>query len=61
MEGSSNLWIPSITCTTGGCAGKRTYNHGASSTYVPNGQILKIQYGTGSLFFRSIFYKFGLQ
>jgi len=48
--GSSNLWIPSKSCnTTASCNGKTAYNHAASTTYVPNGQSLAIQYGTGSM------------
>ncbi len=46
--GSSNLWVPQVGCSTGGCAGKNHYDTSASSTYVPNGQAFSIQYGTGS-------------
>jgi len=47
--GSSNLWIPSAPCSDAGCQGKLKYNHGASSTYVANGESISIQYGTGSM------------
>jgi hypothetical protein len=46
--GSSNLWVPQVGCSAGGCAGKNHYDTSASSTYVPNGQAFSIQYGTGS-------------
>jgi hypothetical protein len=47
--GSSNLWVPSTTCTDAGCKGKDKYNSAASSTYVKNGKPITIQYGTGSM------------
>jgi hypothetical protein len=47
--GSSNLWVPSTTCTDLGCKGKDKYNSAASSTYVKNGKPITIQYGTGSM------------
>ncbi len=46
--GSSNLWVPQVGCSQGGCAGKNHYDSSQSSTYVPNGQQFNIQYGTGS-------------
>jgi len=46
--GSSNFWIPSVTCSAAGCQGKNKYNASASSTYQKNGQSWFIQYGTGS-------------
>jgi cathepsin D len=49
--GSSNLWVPSVSCKTADVACKfhNKYNSAASSTYVPNGQPFAIQYGSGSL------------
>ncbi|KAH8244779.1 hypothetical protein KR032_000316 [Drosophila birchii] len=47
--GSSNLWIPSISCTVSGCANHQTYNQTASSTYQANGTYFSITYGTGSV------------
>ncbi|KAH8289593.1 hypothetical protein KR054_007596 [Drosophila jambulina] len=47
--GSSNLWIPSVSCTSGGCADHQTYNQSASSTYQANGTYFTITYGTGSV------------
>jgi len=45
--GSSNLWVPSKTCTN--CkTGAPAYDSGASSSYVKNGQNFQLQYGTGN-------------
>jgi hypothetical protein len=46
--GSSNLWVPEVGCSTGGCSGKDTYDSSRSSSYVANGKAFSIQYGTGS-------------
>jgi len=43
--GSSNLWIPSSTCTN--CGLKPKYKSAASSTYQANGTIFDIEYGSG--------------
>ena len=45
--GSSDLWIPSSSCTTT-CSGFDTYSHSASSTYIANGKTFSITYGDGS-------------
>jgi len=47
--GSSNLWVPSVSCTDAACNGKHKYNSALSSTYVANGEPITIQYGTGSM------------
>ncbi|XP_017034057.1 lysosomal aspartic protease [Drosophila kikkawai] len=47
--GSSNLWIPSVNCTSAGCYDHQTYNQTASSTYQANGTYFSITYGTGSV------------
>jgi hypothetical protein len=42
--GSSNLWVPNKSPFL---AFKNVYNHGKSSSYVKNGTVFKIQYGSG--------------
>ena len=45
--GSSNLWLPSTSCTN--CPSTATkYDAAASTTYVANGEAFSIQYGAGS-------------
>lgn len=44
--GSSNLWVPSKQCTNCGFL-KPSYNNAKSSTYVANGTIFDIEYGSG--------------
>jgi len=43
--GSSNLWVPSKKCTN--CGSKSLYDSSASSSYVANGTVFKIEYGSG--------------
>jgi hypothetical protein len=45
--GSSNLWIPSSTCSS--CGSHAKYDHSQSSTYVSNGTDFEIRYGSGSV------------
>ncbi|XP_053181165.1 pepsin A-like [Scomber japonicus] len=47
--GSSNLWVPSIWCTSQGCQNHQKFDPYKSSTFVWNGQPLSIYYGTGSM------------
>lgn len=50
--GSSNLWVPSVDCTSN-CGGvffhKNEYDSSKSSTYVANGTAFDIEYGSGSV------------
>ena len=48
--GSSNLWVPAKDCTNcgGKIVGKKTkYDDSKSSTYVADGKLFEIQYGSG--------------
>ncbi|XP_072212396.1 cathepsin E [Excalfactoria chinensis] len=47
--GSSNLWVPSIYCTSKACTKHARFHPSRSSTYQPLGFPFSIQYGTGSL------------
>jgi hypothetical protein len=44
--GSSDLWIPSASCDKS-CASKSKYTASKSSTYVANGTVFDIEYGSG--------------
>ncbi|XP_054464971.1 pepsin A-like [Anoplopoma fimbria] len=47
--GSSNLWIPSVYCSSQACENHRKFNPQQSSTFKWGNQGLSIQYGTGSM------------
>jgi len=47
--GSSNLWVPSSTCTTVACKLHNQYNATASSTYKANGTKFDLVYGSGEV------------
>ncbi|XP_078098066.1 gastricsin-like [Mustelus asterias] len=47
--GSSNLWLPSIYCSSPACKNHRKFNPTKSSTFTTNRQPFSIAYGSGSL------------
>ncbi|XP_068589485.1 pepsin A-like [Cebidichthys violaceus] len=47
--GSSNLWVPSVYCSSQACNNHRKFNPQQSSTFHWGDQTLSIQYGTGSM------------
>ncbi|XP_068439235.1 pepsin A-like [Clinocottus analis] len=47
--GSSNLWVPSVYCSSKACKKHDKFNPGTSSTYRHNGGAVHIRYGTGCM------------
>ncbi|XP_026771141.3 pepsin A-like [Pangasianodon hypophthalmus] len=47
--GSSNLWVPSVYCSSTACNNHARFNPQKSSTFQATNQPLSIQYGTGSM------------
>ncbi|KAG8505705.1 Pepsin A [Galemys pyrenaicus] len=47
--GSSNLWVPSVYCSSPACTNHNRFNPKKSSTYKPTRQSVSIAYGTGSM------------
>ncbi|KAL7828585.1 hypothetical protein SRHO_G00322190 [Serrasalmus rhombeus] len=48
-SGSSNLWVPSVYCSSKACQNHNKFNPSDSSTFQNSNQALSIQYGTGSM------------
>ncbi|NXA42461.1 PEPA protein, partial [Eudromia elegans] len=47
--GSSNLWVPSVYCSSAACGDHRRYNPALSSTYRGTAGSVSTWYGTGSM------------
>ncbi|CAK0804289.1 unnamed protein product, partial [Prorocentrum cordatum] len=47
--GSSNLWVPNVDLTGQAAATKHLYDSEKSATYVANGKVFKIEYGSGKV------------
>uniref|UniRef100_A0A8C8RPK3 pepsin A n=1 Tax=Pelusios castaneus TaxID=367368 RepID=A0A8C8RPK3_9SAUR len=47
--GSSNLWVPSVYCSSTACSNHSRFNPADSSTYHATNQNLSIEYGSGSM------------
>ncbi|NXA13070.1 PEPE protein, partial [Sapayoa aenigma] len=47
--GSSNLWVPSVSCPSLACETHQVFDPSQSSTYKSTGQSLSIHYGTGEM------------
>ncbi|XP_069326191.1 pepsin A [Eulemur rufifrons] len=47
--GSSNLWVPSIYCSSAACENHNRFNPEDSSTYEATSESVSITYGTGSM------------
>ncbi|NWV10065.1 PEPA protein, partial [Ptilonorhynchus violaceus] len=47
--GSSNLWVPSIYCSSPACSNHNRFNPAESSTFLSTNDTLFIAYGTGSI------------
>ncbi|XP_062432141.1 pepsin A-like [Rhea pennata] len=47
--GSSNLWVPSVYCSSEACTNHKRFNPADSSTFESTNDSLSIQYGTGSM------------
>ncbi|NXE50300.1 PEPE protein, partial [Casuarius casuarius] len=47
--GSSNLWVPSVYCSSAACKNHKKFNPAKSDTFQSISETLSIQYGTGSM------------
>ncbi|KAL7884963.1 hypothetical protein AOLI_G00077330 [Acnodon oligacanthus] len=48
-SGSSNLWVPSVSCTDEACQSHNKFDPADSSTFQNASEALSIEYGTGSM------------
>ncbi|XP_078514910.1 pepsin A-like [Lissotriton helveticus] len=48
-SGSSNLWVPSVYCTSSACSNHNRFSPSSSSTFQSTSTSLSIGYGTGSM------------
>ncbi|KAH8923790.1 acid protease [Atractiella rhizophila] len=48
--GSSDLWVPSSSCTSSGCSGHKKYNPSSSSTSQKQSGTFEVAYGDGSVY-----------
>uniref|UniRef100_A0A8C3PJX3 pepsin A n=1 Tax=Calidris pygmaea TaxID=425635 RepID=A0A8C3PJX3_9CHAR len=48
--GSSNLWVPSVYCSSPACTNHNRFNPAESSTFISTNESLYIAYGTGSMY-----------
>ena len=48
LAGSSDLWVPSVACTSVACANKNQFDTSQSSTAQDLGRNVQVQYGDGS-------------
>ncbi|KAJ1121258.1 hypothetical protein NDU88_009371 [Pleurodeles waltl] len=48
-SGSSNLWVPSVYCSSSACSNHNKFNPSSSSTFQSTSTSLSIGYGTGSM------------
>lgn len=49
LHSSSNLWVPSKSCSSVSCMLHQQYDSGASSSYSKNDTDVSIHYGSGSM------------
>ncbi|OWK17587.1 hypothetical protein Celaphus_00013437, partial [Cervus elaphus hippelaphus] len=47
--GSSNLWVPSVFCTSPTCSTRVRFRHLESSTFWPTRKTFRIEYGSGRM------------
>ncbi len=47
--GSSNIWVPDLSCQSEACDGKDKFDNSSSSTFYTHGEKLSIQYGSGNM------------